>query len=232
MKIGKKYGKGSMQNNSTIIQSKIFPAAFAVSFIGSIPIGSISATSLQISISGNIECALLFALATVIVEMLLVLLLLKKFRFLNSNFKFSKYIYITGILLFFVLGLQTLLDRSGGSPLVPQVQSYQSVFLLGMVISALNPFQIPYWLVWNRVFFKKQLLQRTTSSFISYLLAIGLGSFVVLYLYILSGTLIMDYYASFSSIINMIFGSLYIGIASYLTFCYYKKFYLTKRTNV
>jgi len=211
---------------------KIFFAAFGVSFLGSLPLGTITTTSLQLTVSGKITSAVLFTLATVFVEMAVVLLLLKKFKMGNFSDKIEKSIYPFAILFILFLAVKAFFDDPSGSYGVQAIEGLNSAFLLGIVIGILNPLQIPYWLAWNNFFLKKRLVNESLAAVSTYIFAIGLASFLAVGVYIIGGTYITKYYEEYNYILNIIFGIIYLALASYLTIHFYKKHYQSALKNV
>ena len=51
-------------------------------------------------------------------------------------------------------------------------------FLLGMLMCAINPVQIPFWFGWSTVLFTKKILEPKQSQYNIYIIGIGVGTFI------------------------------------------------------
>jgi threonine/homoserine/homoserine lactone efflux protein len=65
-------------------------------------------------------------------------------------------------------------------------------YLLGLIMSAVNPVQIPFWFGWSTVLFTKNILIPKSSFYNLYILGIGLGTLAGNCVFIFGGKLIAD----------------------------------------
>ncbi|MFD2587639.1 LysE family transporter [Croceitalea marina] len=210
---------------------KVCVAGLLISFLGALPLGSLNITAFDISATQSINNALLFAFAAIFVELAYVRLTLWG----NQKVKLEgKWIYIAFPLAFFLLlylafsSLTTALHFNDVTPTKSVLPKITSPILLGLLLSALNPLQIPFWLTWNKVLESKKILEDNTVSFIGYMFGIGAGTLIGLLVFIYAGKLIVDNYTQYAQISNLILGLLYLGFSFYLLFLLYKKHHQLK----
>ncbi len=210
---------------------KVWVAGLLISFLGALPLGSLNITAFDISATQSISNALLFAFAAIIVELVYVRLTLWG----NQKVKLEgKWVYIALLLAFFLLvylassSFMTALYFNDVTQTKSVLPKMTSPILLGLLLSALNPLQIPFWLTWNKILESKKILEDRTVSFISYMFGIGSGTLIGLLVFIYAGKLIVENYEQYAQISNLILGLLYLGFSFYLLFLLYKKHHQLK----
>jgi threonine/homoserine/homoserine lactone efflux protein len=82
-------------------------------------------------------------------------------------------------------------------------------FWLGLIMSALNPVQIPFWFGWSTVLFTKKILQPLNSHYNIYIAGIGLGTLMGNCVFIFGGKLIGDRLNDNQSFMNWIIGFIF-----------------------
>lgn len=123
---------------------------FLVSFVGSIPLGYLNVVGFQIYKKSNINQLVLYLLGVVIIEGFVIygtLLFAKK---LSENEKLLKIISFTSIVFMFVLAIVFYVQMGDhDSSIQKNTQLQYAPFVMGLVLSALNFVQIPFWIGWN-----------------------------------------------------------------------------------
>ena len=210
---------------------KVWVAGLLISFLGALPLGSLNITAFDISATQNVKNALLFSFAAIFVELIYVRLTLWG----NQKIKLEgKWIYFALPLAFLLLlylafsSFTTALHFNDATSTKSVLPKITSPILLGLLLSALNPLQIPFWLTWNKVLESKKILKNKTVSFCSYMFGIGSGTLIGLLFFIYAGKLIVDNYARYAQISNLILGLLYLSFSFYLLFLLYKKHHQLK----
>ncbi len=198
---------------------KIFTAGFTISFIGALPLGSLNATVFQMATEQNIKSAFIFALAATIIELLIVVFLasLVNVRVASIKTILRKYLGLAACVLLCILAVYNfnnvfttvILDYN------PTI-STSSAFALGIVLSATNPFQIPFWISWNLHLKEKRLLTKEKLNVLSYIAGIGLATLCVMTLFILVGKEITQHVTVYKKFISCLMGTLYVLLASYI----------------
>jgi threonine/homoserine/homoserine lactone efflux protein len=82
-------------------------------------------------------------------------------------------------------------------------------FVLGFMMSALNPVQIPFWFGWSTVLFTKKILLPKNSHYNTYIFGIGLGTFLGFCVFIFGGQVIVDMLSHNQNILNWIIGGIF-----------------------
>ena len=197
-----------------------------VSFLGALPLGTLNLTAFEIAASQGLMSALWFALAVILVELTIVRLTLLGNEHLQLGEKLSSYLLPLGILLLLYLAT-TSFQAAAHISEVEQKMGFlpkiSSAFLLGLMLSALNPLQIPFWMTWNKVLTSKGILRKSKGHYNYYIFGIGLGTFIGLGLFMMAGKYIFSNYDSYAKITNILMGLLYLGFSFYLMYLWYKK---------
>nr|WP_299486293.1 LysE family transporter [uncultured Allomuricauda sp.] len=206
--------------------AKIGFSGLLVSFLGALPLGTLNITAFDIAASQSLTSAIWFASAVVLVELIVVRLTLFGNERLQFGEKLSNYLIPFGIVLLLYLAIISFMASAQISEmgskvnLLPQINS---AFILGFLLSALNPLHIPFWMTWNKVLASKGILETSKKSYTLYITGIGLGSLIGLGVFIFAGKYIFTNYESYSMITNLLMGLLYLGFSIYLMFLLVKK---------
>lgn len=105
------------------------------------------------------------------------------------------------------------------TPLFPVIQSS---FLLGLLLSGLNPLQIPFWVGWNSVLFERKTLNKKPGIYILYIMGIGIGTMAGLLIFIFSGRYIIQNIQQYNGVISFLMGLLYLSFSLYIFYLFYK----------
>ena len=76
-------------------------------------------------------------------------------------------------------------------------------------MSALNPVQIPFWFGWSTVLFTKKVLLPRNDHYNTYIIGIGLGTFIGNCLFIFGGRLIASKINNNQDILNWVVGGIF-----------------------
>ncbi len=206
--------------------SKVCFSGLLVSFLGALPLGTLNLTAFNIAASESVTSAIWFSVAVVLVELLVVRLALFGNERLQLSEKVSNYLIPFGIVLLLYLATTSFLASASLSDVGPKVNALpqiSSAFLLGLLLSALNPLQIPFWMTWNKVLSTKGILKTSKRSYAFYLFGIGIGTMIGLGIFISAGKYIFTNYENYSMLTNLLMGLLYLGFSFYLMFLFVKK---------
>ncbi len=179
-----------------------FLIAFFISFLGSIPVGVLNLTIVDISLRKTMYHVFMFALASAIIEYGQGFIALKFSSLFEANENLSFYIDLIATPIFFVLGIFYL--RKHGKPTQPQERI--SDFSKGLLLSIVNPLAIPFWVVWGTIGYQKSWLTMNNWSIALFTLGISLGTFIVLLLYGLAAKSIIEKIEIVNQRINQIIG--------------------------
>jgi threonine/homoserine/homoserine lactone efflux protein len=119
-----------------------------LSFIGSIPFGTINVTVLESAITRGFRAAFWVVIGAAIIEFLQALISLKFSELLTRNPVTEQIILWLSIPIFIALGIYFLRQRRVQAREV-HGYSHRKGFLKGVIVSALNVLAIPYWIFYG-----------------------------------------------------------------------------------
>ncbi|MCG7858158.1 LysE family translocator [Flavihumibacter sediminis] len=168
---------------------KIYFAGMLISFLGSLPLGTLNITAMQIAIQETLKRSLLYALGVAIVEILYVRLSLKGIDWILSNQKVFYILEWITVGLFLLLAASSFWTARKKNSTQKHILLNNKVnrFLLGLGMSAMNPVQLPFWFLWSSYLFSTGILESSTISFNVYTLGIGTGTIIGLLFFIFGG---------------------------------------------
>ena len=205
---------------------KVLIAGFLISFLGALPLGTLNLTAFDIAASQSVTSAIWFAIAVVLVELIVVRLAIYGNEKLTLTDRISNYLFPLGIILLLYLAIISFMDASQAietGPKTTVLPQIGSSFVLGLLLSALNPLHFPFWMTWTKVLSAKGILERSGKSYSFYIWGIGIGSMIALFIFIFLGKYVFSNYQDYSKVTNMLMGLLYLGFSLYLTFLLIKK---------
>ncbi len=189
---------------------KIFFTGMLVSFLGSLPLGTLNIAAMQISVSDGVTQAMLFSAGSLLVEIIYVRLSLVAMDWIRKQEKVLK--ALEWITLVIVVALAASSFYAALNPAVEKnivLDSPLPKFLLGVVMCAVNPVQIPFWFGWSTVLFTKKVLLPRKDHYNSYIIGIGLGTFIGNCVFIFGGLLIASKISNNQDILNWIIGGIF-----------------------
>jgi len=181
-----------------------------VSFLGSLPLGTLNVAAMQISVTDGINPAILFSLGSLAVEIIYVRLSLVAMDWVRKQEKLFK--ILEWVTLVIVVALAISSFYAAFHPKVGEnfiLSSTLHRFWLGAVMCAVNPVQIPFWFGWSTVLFTKKVLLPRNDNYNSYIIGIGLGTFAGNCVFIFGGQLIADKLNNNQHILNWIVGGIF-----------------------
>ncbi len=189
-----------------------FFIATLISFLGQLPLGNMSITSTQIGIQEGFKKAWMFAIGVVIVEMLYLRFALTGMGWVVKHRSWFIALGWVTVALFLFLGILSFVSAR------KQVSEKKSVildnkvhrFLLGLMMSALNPIQVPFWFLWTSAMIQAKILQVTPATYNMFTAGAGLGTIVGLALYIHGGNWLIKKNNTSNKTLNQIMGMIFI----------------------
>jgi len=190
---------------------RVFFAGMIVSFLGSLPMGTLNVAAMQIAITEGVPPALLFAFGMLLVEMVYVRISLVAMDWVRRQKTLLK--ILDWLTVAIVLALAA---SSFYAALHPQVSknvilsSTLNKFLLGVIMCAVNPVQIPFWFGWSTVLFSKKILLPQTRFYNLFIIGIGIGTFLGTMVFIYAGKLVSGTIQNNQSLLNWIIGGIFL----------------------
>lgn len=181
-----------------------------VSFLGSLPLGTLNIAAMQISITDGVVAAMMFSLGSLLVEMVYVRVSLVAMDWIRKQERVMK--ALEWITLLIVVALAISSFYAALHPSVKKnvvLSSSLPKFVLGFVMSALNPVQIPFWFGWSTVLFTKKVLLPRNDHYNTYIAGIGIGTFIGNCIFIFGGLLIANKISNNQDILNWVIGGIF-----------------------
>lgn len=189
---------------------KIFFTGMLVSFLGTLPLGTLNIAAMQISIAESARNGILFSLGALTAEMVYVRISLLAMDWVRKQEKIFRLLeYIT---LFILIALAVTSFMAAASPQEGKnviLNSNLPSYILGLTMSALNPMQIPFWFGWSTVLFSKKILKPQTSHYNFYTLGIGIGTLLGNSVFVFGGRLVASRIQNNQSGVNYVIAGIF-----------------------
>jgi threonine/homoserine/homoserine lactone efflux protein len=190
--------------------AKVFFWGMIVSFLGSLPLGTLNVAAMQISVQENVRNAILFALGSLSVEMIYVRVSLVGINWVRKQKKLFRWMEWITVAIVLALAIGSFVAAMKPHP-AKNVILNNSInrYFLGVMLSAINPVQIPFWFGWSTVLFTKNILQPKDSFYNFYIVGIGLGTLMGNCVFIFGGKWIVEKLNGNQSLLNWIIGGIF-----------------------
>jgi len=198
------------KRNDSMPLVKVFFWGMIVSFLGSLPLGTLNVAAMQISVQESIQNAILFSLGSLLVEMIYVRISLVGINWVRKQKKLFRWMeWITlGIVLALAVGSFVAAMQPHHAKNV-MLNNNINRFLLGVMLSAISPMQIPFWFGWSTVLFTKNILKPKNSFYNIYIVGIGLGTLLGNCVFIFGGKWIVSKMNGNQNLMNWIIGGIF-----------------------
>jgi threonine/homoserine/homoserine lactone efflux protein len=160
-----------------------------ISFLGTIPLGTLNMSALQISIQEGIKQGLLFSVGVFMVEMIYVRVSLVGMDWINRKQRLLNSLQWVSVLMILALSAGSFWaafhPSANSGNLV--LNNNANRFLMGIIMSAVNPVQIPFWLGWSTVLSERGILVKSRINYNVYITGVGMGTFLGLLVFVFGG---------------------------------------------
>jgi threonine/homoserine/homoserine lactone efflux protein len=189
---------------------RIFFTGMFISFLGSLPLGTLNVAAMQISISDGYTQAILFSLGSLFVEMIYVRVSLVGMDWIRKQkniFRILEWVTLLIVVALAVSSFYAALHPNTEKNII--LSSTLPKFVLGATMCAVNPVQIPFWFGWSTVLFTKKMLLPKASNYNSYILGIGIGTLLGNCVFIFGGQLIVEKLNAKQNILSWVIGGIF-----------------------
>jgi len=189
---------------------KIFLTGMLISFLGSLPLGTLNVAAMQIGITDGYTAAILFSLGSLLVEMIYVRVSLVGMDWIRKQekiFKVLEWVTLAIVVALAISSFHAALHPKSGKNII--LSSTLPRFVLGATMCAVNPVQIPFWFGWSTVLFAKKVLLPKNSHYNLYIIGIGIGTLIGNCVFIFGGQLIAEKLKSNQNILNWVIGGIF-----------------------
>ena len=203
---------------------RILITGLTISFLGTLPLGTLNIAAMQISVTDGIRPAMYFVLGALIVEVIYVRVSLVAMSWVLAHKRLFRWLEWVSIAIILALAVSSFV--AAADPVVKKnviLSSGIHRFWLGVIMSALNPVQIPFWFGWSTVLLTKRVVQHRNSHYNFYIIGIGIGTFIGNLIFIFGGRFIVDVLNANQKILHLIIGIIFLLTAVILTVKVIKK---------
>jgi threonine/homoserine/homoserine lactone efflux protein len=212
---------------------RVFLWGMLISFLGTLPMGTLNVTAMQIGIQESIKNALLFALGSLTVEMIYVRISLVGIDWVSRQVKLMRAMQWITLAIIIALAVGSIMAALHPSDAAKNVvlQNKLHRTLLGMFMCAINPVQIPFWFGWSTVLFSKKILQPVSAQYNSYIVGIGIGTLMGNCVFIFGGRFLVNQIHNSEAYINWVIGAIFTITAFIQLYKILKGKGMTERIN-
>jgi threonine/homoserine/homoserine lactone efflux protein len=189
---------------------RILFTGMLISFLGSLPLGTLNVAAMQIAISDGVKEGFLFSTGSLLAEIVYVRLSLIAMDWIRKQQKIFAVLEWLTLAIVVVLAISSF--YAAAHPKTHEnviLSSSMPKLILGFVMSAVNPVQIPFWFGWSTVLFTKKILLPKSSHYNFYIIGIGLGTLMGNCVFVLGGKLIADKLDRNQHILSWIIGGIF-----------------------
>lgn len=196
----------------------IFFLGLFFAFIGVIPPGLLNMTAAKISLKEGHVRGIVFSIGVCIVVFAQTYVAAIFARYLSKHPEVVDILRSVALVIFLLITVYFLFIAKGASKqqIQPKVKSKHSRFFQGMLMSVINVFPIPYQAYITTTLASVAWLNFEQTSIISYVAGAGMGTFVMLYVYIFFFDKIKSKTFTSQKNMNYIIGGI-TGVISILT---------------
>jgi threonine/homoserine/homoserine lactone efflux protein len=182
-----------------------------ISALGTLPLGTLNVTAMQVAISDGLPKAFQFSLGVVLVEVAYVRLSLVGIHWLRQHGALLRWMDWIACLIVFALAVGSFIAAMNPSVSKSFILTTNlPLFVLGVAMSALNPVQLPFWLGWSSFLFSKKVLHAYAGYYNWYTAGIGIGTMAGLAVFVYGGRFLVDILNTKQVFINYIIGTIFL----------------------
>ena len=191
---------------------KVFFIGFLISFLGQLPLGNMNLTATQLSVQESFRNAWKYGLGIVLIEIIYLRLALTGMDWVVEHKQLFMIMGWLTVILFVALGVLAFVmarkQTSAKKGLL--LNNKMNRFLLGVVVSGINPAQIPFWFLWSTQLLNSKVLSPTNAQFNLFTAGAGLGSLAGLALYIHGGKWLITKLKTSNRGLNIFMGIVFV----------------------
>jgi threonine/homoserine/homoserine lactone efflux protein len=189
---------------------KVFFWGMMVSFLGSLPLGTLNVAAMQISVQESIQNAIYFSLGSLLTEMIYVRISLVGINWIRKRKVLLKWMEWIALAIVLALAVGSFIAATHEHHAKNvMLNNNMNRFVLGFLLSAISPMQIPFWFGWSTVLFSKNILQPKNSYYNFYIIGIGLGTLLGNCVFIFGGKYIVEKLNANQNILNWVIGGIF-----------------------
>lgn len=185
-----------------------------VSFMGSIPFGSVNLSVMQVSISRGFRDAVEFVLGAVMAEMVYAFIAIKLAHLIAGSLAINLTIEVIAVVVLTLLGIYYLLKKVHNEHIQVKKEKFNP-FQKGVLVGFINPMAIPFWITYTTYFEINHFIHLNAINTLFYIVGIAIGSFCLLTLFAKGAKRLDEKIDIGEHLINRIIGSALLLMACY-----------------
>lgn len=195
-------------------------AGLTISLLGALPLGNLNITALHIASSQSVRKALWFALGVVVVEVAYLYITLVAINQIISNTAIFASLQWLSVIILLALAISSFIAASKKSTKTKNVLIDNNLnrFILGVIMSSVNPMQFPFWVGWSIYAQTQQLLYPNNLSYLCFIVGVGCGTALAMLLFIAVGKQLSALLTRKHNTVQLIMGLLFLTIAIFQAF--------------
>jgi len=184
---------------------------FSTSFLGSLPLGVISALVMEIAALRSWRIAVMAAIGVSVVECMQAFLAVYGASFFVEYPLLKTLVTVLGLPIFLFLAYQHL--SHSGEVQKKQIGEKYSPFWQGALVSSLNMAAFAYWILWGGVFLSNAWVENSPLAIAIFALSSGFGTLGAMLVYIFVGRMFRTQLQKYNLLVNRAIGILFLGMA-------------------
>jgi threonine/homoserine/homoserine lactone efflux protein len=195
-------------------------SGFLISFLGGLPLGNLNVTAVRITVADGVGKAYQFSLGVVLVEMLYMIFCMQGVAMAHQYatvFMILRWLMVFLLLIMAAGCFMTLLEKGRQGPGDRGQKNKRKAkiaagFALGLMLSAINVLQIPYWTGWITVAMQNSWVGKGYTAWL-FILAAGWGTFTCLTIFIVVGKKLSRWLTRNKKALDLVFGMIFLTVA-------------------
>ncbi|WP_298300277.1 LysE family transporter [Hydrotalea sp.] len=183
-----------------------------VSFLGQLPLGTMSITATHIAILESFKNAWWYAIGVAIIEIVYLRVVLVGVQWMYAHkllFTIIGWLTVVFFLVFAIISFVMVAKNKADDKNV-LLNNNLNRFVLGLSMSALNPAQIPFWFIWSSYLINAKVLPTQASSLNVFTIGCGLGTISGLAFYMYGGNWLVKKMKAETKTLNIIMGIVFL----------------------
>ena len=193
----------------------VFFLGWLLSFLGQLPLGTMSFTATQVAVQENFRNAWQYAIGVTLIEVIYLRLVLKGVDWIMLHKLFFEALGWLTVVVFLALGIFSFITarKQPADKKALLLDNQLNRFWLGLSMSALNPAQIPFWFIWSSYFLDIRLIKPGMTEFNLFTLGAGIGTAAGLAVYIYGGNWLIRRMKTSNRALNTAMGIIFVVAA-------------------
>jgi threonine/homoserine/homoserine lactone efflux protein len=188
---------------------------FTSSFVGTLPLGMLNLTILQLALANRQQQAMAFSLGATLIEFIQIGITLLGMNVLLAVPLLSQAISIISIPILLYLGYKNFKKEANTEGVT---LTSKNAFIQGFVLGFANVVVYPFWLLWGNVFVQNGWLQPTPEAYFYFSFAAAIGTFGAFLFFILLGKILWQRLSRVQKMIDKLIGYTFFGFAAFQFF--------------